>query len=351
VVKRWVVVWSVLVAASCGGTATPTMTTSAPTTTTPLATTTAAATLPSATTAPPATTSTTVADTTTTTAAPSTTTGPTEPSGTIWFTADDTSGKDRYGAWKLDVASETFDLLTAKGGVAESHPRPSPDGTRIAYASLDPGDDHNQFVWVAHPDGSHPAQASVTPAQFWDWLPGGSELLVGSFAGWNPRASFLAPGDMALLDVATGLVTPIVDIVGDEDRNDPVVAPGGTTVAYIGVVDGELIVWFLDLASGEEHAVTPGSALSWSPDGSMLAVERDATIWVVGSDGSGARQLLSDPAVGFTNPAWSPDGKWIAYVRDDGATDEIWVMRTDGSDLRQVSSGSPKWVHDLYWGP
>ncbi len=349
--KRSIVVCCLVLVAACGGAGTAT-TTSAALTTTATVPSTTTTTVSSTTTAPPTpSTTTTQPDTTTETSAATTTTGLAEPAGTIWFTADDTSGKDRYGAWRIDVASGVMALLTAKGGVAESHPRPSPDGTRLAYASLDPNDDHNQFTWVAEPDGAHPTMATDAPTQFWDWLPDGSGLLVGSFAGWNPRASFLATGDFALLDLASGDVVPIAGIDDRVTRFDPRLWRDGATVAYICVVDGTVTVCFLDLASGDEHPVTPGSAFSWSPDGSMLAVERDATIWVVGVDGNGAHQLLVDPKVGFSSPAWSPDGNWIAYVRDDGVTDEIWVMRTDGSDLRQVSSGSPNWLHDLYWGP
>jgi len=347
VVKRWVGVCTVAVVASCsGGSATPTTsetsTTLGSTTSVTTATTTTLATTTTST--PPSTTTSTIAPATTTT-----TTAPTEPNGTIWFTADD--GTDRYAAWLIDVASGAFQRVTAKGGVAESHPRPSPDGTHIAYASLDPNDDHQQFIWIAAPDGSNPTKALGDPAQFWDWLPDGTGMLIGSFAGWNPRASFILPGDLAMFDLASADVTPIVDTTDREDRYYPRLSPDGATVAFVAASDVGAAVWLLDVATGAEHVLAVGSAVSWSPDGSMLAIERDATIWVIGVDGAGEQQLAADPKVGFRSPAWSPDGTWIAFVRDDGVADEIWVMRSDGSDLRQVSSGSPRWLDDLYWGP
>jgi Tol biopolymer transport system component len=36
-------------------------------------------------------------------------------------------------------------------------------------------------------------------------------------------------------------------------------------------------------------------------------------------------------------PAWSPDGRWIAYQTDTGSRWELWIVRPDGSDAHRVS--------------
>ncbi len=61
---------------------------------------------------------------------------------------------------------------------------------------------------------------------------------------------------------------------------------------------------------------------------------------------------MKDPGA-LTEPAWSPDGKWIAYVvREPGFTaHEIWRVRPNGSDRQQITrldSGSrgPAWSPD-----
>ena len=55
--------------------------------------------------------------------------------------------------------------------------------------------------------------------------------------------------------------------------------------------------------------------------------------------GSDARRI-SDSAVDESEPAWSPNGELIAYVRRDPGTEvrELWVMRPDGSASRRVTS-------------
>ena len=65
-----------------------------------------------------------------------------------------------------------------------------------------------------------------------------------------------------------------------------------------------------------------------------------------------ARQLTSDPA-SDTQPTFSPDGKWIAFVsrRGDDKQNQIYVISTEGGEARRVTqvptgAGAPKWFPD-----
>jgi Tol biopolymer transport system component len=76
-------------------------------------------------------------------------------------------------------------------------------------------------------------------------------------------------------------------------------------------------------------------------------------IWVVKPDGSGLRRLTHSRA-NNAFPAWSPDGKKIAFFRDFGFSDPtksyLYVMNADGSGQRRLTStvfdGEPAWSPD-----
>jgi Tol biopolymer transport system component len=67
-------------------------------------------------------------------------------------------------------------------------------------------------------------------------------------------------------------------------------------------------------------------------------------IWVMNASGGEAKQLTDDPA-DDTDPAFSPDGRKIAFVRDYFS---VWVMNADGSDQTLVAreARDPAWTPD-----
>lgn len=81
---------------------------------------------------------------------------------------------------------------------------------------------------------------------------------------------------------------------------------------------------------------------AWSPDGRRIAFSRDAEIWVMDADGSDARSL----GVRGVEPAWSPGGTRIVFAQREGEFG-IATVRADGSDLRVLTrtleDGAPAW--------
>ena len=74
----------------------------------------------------------------------------------------------------------------------------------------------------------------------------------------------------------------------------------------------------------------------YSPDGSKIAYHKWGTglsgeIWTMNSDGTDPLRLTSGQHDWY--PAWSPDGKKIAFERDS----KIYIMNSDGSDITQVT--------------
>ena len=113
--------------------------------------------------------------------------------------------------------------------------------------------------------------------------------------------------------------------------------------------------------------VTVGNP-TWSPDGERLVFEgngdRGSQLWVTDADGTNAQQLTQTPpgcpngtCIEAVNPAWSPDGKTIAYVapqHDGGSFTRTSLMlldvatgtTTEAYGTTEVGLGRPAWSPD-----
>ena len=106
------------------------------------------------------------------------------------------------------------------------------------------------------------------------------------------------------------------------------------------------------LTNSGGHDVAP----AWSPDGKRIAfvsLRQDSfgEIYVMNADGSGVRRLTESGGID-TSPTWSKDGKRIAFVsmRNDPAGD-IYAMNDDGSGVSRVTDAAgtdadPSWSPD-----
>jgi len=102
--------------------------------------------------------------------------------------------------------------------------------------------------------------------------------------------------------------------------------------------------------SVEMHEGTNMDA-SPSPDGRKMVLSLQGGLWIISSSGGKATKITSWD-VEATQPAWSPDGQWIAFQNYSlQANYAIWVIRPDGSGLHALTSGpfddrEPSWYPD-----
>ena len=93
---------------------------------------------------------------------------------------------------------------------------------------------------------------------------------------------------------------------------------------------------------------------AWSPDGRRIAFVRGFSspdaILVVKSDGSGLRNLTPKPVGAYAAPAWSPDGRRIAFVGDRDGNSEVYVMNANGKGQRSLTR-NPAFDADPAWSP
>jgi TolB protein len=118
-------------------------------------------------------------------------------------------------------------------------------------------------------------------------------------------------------------------------------------------------VYVMDVALRQVTRLTTDPAAdfdpAWSPDGAWIAFrshrDGDEEVYVMAADGSGQTNISNAPG-GDYSPAWSPDGRLIAFMSDRaGGNPNVWVMSPDGSAARQVTdlrgiSEYPTWSPD-----
>jgi len=114
--------------------------------------------------------------------------------------------------------------------------------------------------------------------------------------------------------------------------------------------------WDVNAIPGEAREVpidtSNGSwmSLDVSPDGRSIAFDLLGDIYVLPMEGGDAKAINS----GFSwamQPRFSPDGTEIAFTSDAGGGDNIWVMKADGSDARQLTKEDFRLLNNPYWSP
>jgi tricorn protease len=90
-----------------------------------------------------------------------------------------------------------------------------------------------------------------------------------------------------------------------------------------------------------------------SPTGARAVFEAHGEILTVPVEHGDIRNLTNSPAVADRDPAWSPDGKWIAYFSDESGEYALHLRSQDGlSDIRKIDLGAPSsFYYSPTWSP
>ena len=93
-----------------------------------------------------------------------------------------------------------------------------------------------------------------------------------------------------------------------------------------------------------------GSSLS--PTGKRALFTARGEVFSVPAEKGEIRNLTHSPGVRELSAAWSPDGRWIAYLSDRTGEYEVWVRPADGSgEERRVTTDGDIWRFPLAWSP
>lgn len=91
-------------------------------------------------------------------------------------------------------------------------------------------------------------------------------------------------------------------------------------------------------------------ALDVSPDGRSIVFGLLGDLYTMPVAGGRATRLTRGSAWDM-QPQFSPDGQWIAYTSDRSGTENIWMMRRDGTDARPVTQESDRFTNSPAWSP
>lgn len=75
---------------------------------------------------------------------------------------------------------------------------------------------------------------------------------------------------------------------------------------------------------------------TFAPDGKRIAFEYQGDIWTVSSEGGRAERFTVHEAHDYM-PAWSPDGKWIAFSSNRTGNYDVWIMPAEGGKPKQLT--------------
>src|SRR5437773_1045788 len=125
------------------------------------------------------------------------------------------------------------------------------------------------------------------------------------------------------------------------------VSPDGKTIVFELVGD----IYTLPLEGGQAKLIAGGMSFDsqprFSPDGQWIAFisdrEGSENIWIMHPDGTGVKQVSKDPNNDFTSPSWSPDGKYIFVSKAQFGigSSEIWMYHVDGGTGVQITKSKP----------
>ena len=125
------------------------------------------------------------------------------------------------------------------------------------------------------------------------------------------------------------------------------VAPDGKTVAFELLGD----IYTLPIEGGKAKLIDGGMSFDsqprFSPDGQWIAFlsdrEGSENVWIMKADGTGAKQVSKDPTNEFASPSWDPSGKYIYVSKTKFGIGprEIWMYHVDGGTGVQITKSKP----------
>jgi len=283
--------------------------------------------------------------------------------------------KNQSRIWMVPTSGGSPIPLTAEG-VSCNHPRWSPDGKYLAFLSgrdgakseKDDEDSKKKEVWLLNREGGEAQKLSDTIQD------------VSEFS-WSPS------GDRIVLILQDPSINEI-EASKSKEKSDAKPKPHPWVIDRLHFKEDEIgyldrrrtHLYVFDVASRKMTQITSGdyddSAPAWSPDGKSIAFSSNRSdpedpdrnyntdIWVVAADNADQGKSLVRVTTNLGadgSPAWSPDGKWIAFTSQlepklfQYATFHIAIAPASGGEAKVLTlkldrnSSEPRFSTDGKW--
>jgi dipeptidyl aminopeptidase/acylaminoacyl peptidase len=260
-----------------------------------------------------------------------------------------------FGLWKSKITPE---LIAAYTGLSD--PQWDTDGKTLLWREGRSG----QGVLMAQPLGEAPYALSGDLN-----VRAGVGYGGGDYTVRDGLAVFAAKdGRLYRRTLGTGFPSPITPEFGSAAA--PKISPDQRWVAFVhtyeggdvlAVVDAAGTRWPDKLAEGADFYMQP----AWSPDGRGIAwVEWDhpnmpwdgTRLMYAALEGSpprikAAQHLAGGDDVPILQPAFSPDGRYLSYIRNEGEWDQLMLQDLESGELRvlveDASLLKPAWIQGV----
>ncbi len=269
----------------------------------------------------------------------------------IYFVSDRTGSKE---IWSMDFDGSNQQQLTNFKTITQS-PAVSADGKWLAYSTFVEKIPayHIMLQSTENPRVKAPFANPSAPTNGWpDFAPDGQRIFFASTATGFAQiyvADFKGGSRRQLTNSKALDLSPRVN------------PKTGSELLFISDRSGKQQLWRMNADGGDSEMLSNGEGEAanpaWSPDGKMLAFawtrgfELGAfNIFVMDVAGRGVVQLTKDSGVN-ENPWWAPDGLHIVYSSRRGNSTQIYTMLANGTGVRALTSQGnnyqPVWANPI----
>ncbi len=289
----------------------------------------------------------------------------------------------------------------------------TPDGTRVAFRSSRESYADPEQLYTVPVDGDFPVVVPLPRVQEASYSPDGTHLAYQPNFQWQPAWKSYRGGQFRTIWIADLADSHIVKVPQQDGSNDGNPMWVGDAVYFLSDRDGSIALYAYDLGSRQVRTVVANDGVDFSsaaagpgaivyaqlgslhlydlatgttreipvhlaadmpqlrphfaaldpagdvenaaisPTGKRAVVEAHGEIFTVPAEKGDIRDITSTPGVAERDPAWSPDGEWIAYFSDASGEYALYLEKQDGlGDARVIPLGDPpSFFYHPTWSP